>query len=207
MVIEIKVRTKSQRNTEILIVKSFLIFFSKGSTLMQPKFSVLRSSKKHFASRAQAMVEFAIALPVLLMMLFGIIEVSRMAFMYAMVVNSSRDAVRYASAYGRSDNGYLKYSYCTGILKVAKDSGFFLPNPVVTITYDSGPSTSTLGTCDLFASPWEDSDILNVAESGDRVTVTVSVQYKPLVPLIPLRTTTFKATSSRTLLGILQLDN
>ena len=73
--------------------------------------------------RGQAMVEFAIALPVLLMLLIGIMEVGRMLFMYASVVNSSRDAVRYASAYGRSDDGYLKYKYCDGL----GQSGFRVP--------------------------------------------------------------------------------
>lgn len=127
--------------------------------------------------------------------------------MYASVVNSSRDAVRYASAYGRSDEGYLKYSYCSGIVNVAQKSGFFLKNPVVTITYDSGPSTTSLGTCNLFANPWEDPDIVNLVDTEDRVTVTVSANYGPMVSLLPIPARTFTASSSRTILGILELDN
>jgi len=156
--------------------------------------------------RGQAIVEFAIALPVLLMMLVGIMEVGRMLFMYASVVNSSRDAVRYASAYGKSDNGYSKYSYCSGIVDVAQKSGFFLKNPVVSITYDSGPSTSSLGTCNLFANPWEDPDIVNTVDTEDRVTVTVSATYNPMLSLLPIPARTFTATSSRTILGIMKLD-
>jgi Flp pilus assembly protein TadG len=175
-----------------------------------------RSRKQKYPDglRAQAIVEFAIALPVLMMLLVGIMEVGRMVFMYASVVNSSRDAVRYASAYGRSDNelgngNQLKYSYCYGIRDIAKKSGSFLKlqNTDIAITYDSGPGTASLGTCNLFASPWEDPDIVNTVDTGDRVTVTVSATYNPMVSLLPLGTRTFTATSSRTILGVLDLDN
>jgi Flp pilus assembly protein TadG len=153
--------------------------------------------------RGQAIVEFAIALPVLLMLLVGIMEVGRMLFMYASVVNSSRDAVRYASAYGRSDDGYLKYKYCYGIKDVAKKSGFLLKNPVITIAYDTGPSGTSLGSCD--ANTGEDADI-NV-DTEDRVTVTVSATYNPMLSLLPIPARTFTSTSSRTILGVMELEN
>ena len=47
--------------------------------------------------RAQAIVEFAIVLPILLMLLVGIFEVGRLIFMYAAVTNASREAARYGS--------------------------------------------------------------------------------------------------------------
>jgi Flp pilus assembly protein TadG len=46
------------------------------------------------------MVEFALALPLLLLLIFGILEVGRMVFTYSSVVNASREAVRYGSATG-----------------------------------------------------------------------------------------------------------
>jgi len=178
--------------------------FRKLTSGKQKSFGGMRAAK-----RAQAIVEFAIAAPVLFIMLLGIMEAGRMLFVYASVVNASRDAVRYASAYGLSDtplSGHLKYKYCDGIKTVAKNSGFFLKNPTITITYDSGPSTTSLGTCDLFASPWDDPDI-NV-DTGDRVTVSVSAAYTPILPkLLPFATRTFTATTSRTILGIMELDD
>ena len=170
------------------------------------------------ALRGQAMVEFAIALPVLLMLLIGIMEVGRMLFMYASVVNSSRDAVRYASAYGMSDDGYTKYGYCAGIRDVASKSGFFLKlstNPTtgnIKITYDSGPGTSPIVTevstgnaCN--ASSGEDTDVVGKIDTGDRVTVQVSATYNPMLSLLPIPARTITATSSRTILGIIDLDN
>lgn len=157
------------------------------------------------ARRGQAIVEFAIALPVLLMMLLGIIEVSRMLFMYASVVNSSRDAVRYASAYGKSDvsPNYLKYKYCAGIADVAKKSGFFLKNPIITITYDTGPGGSSLGNCPVGTA----GEAAVSVDTGDRVTVSVSATYNPILKLLPIPTRTFTASSSRTILGIMKLDD
>lgn len=162
------------------------------------------------ALRAQALVEFSIALPVLLMLLIGIMEVSRMLFMYASVVNSSRDAVRYASAYGRSedlgDGNLLKYKYCDGIAATAKASGFFLnlQDTDIAITYDTGPGGSSLGSCPPATTTGEAS--VNV-DTGDRVTVTVRAQYNPMLSLLPLPSRTFTSTSSRTILGVLDLDN
>ena len=168
-----------------------------------------RNLKKSGATRGQAMVEFAIALPVLLMLLVGIMEVGRMIFMYAMVVNSSRDAVRYASAYGHSDDGYLKYGYCDGIREQAKLSGFFLnlQDADIDIDYDSGPGTSLLDANGCDDTSGEDADIVNLVDSEHRVTVTVSTDYNPILALLPIPARTFTATSSRTILGVFELDN
>lgn len=45
-----------------------------------------------------AMVEFAIALPLLLLLLFGIAEFGRMLFQYNSLLQASRDAGRYAAS-------------------------------------------------------------------------------------------------------------
>lgn len=48
--------------------------------------------------RGVAMVEFAIALPILLLLLFGIAEFGRMLFQYNSLLQASRDATRYAAS-------------------------------------------------------------------------------------------------------------
>src|SRR5690242_20410457 len=106
---------------------------------------------RHFSSksRAQAMVEFAIVLPILVVVLIGIFEVGRVIFIYAAVTNASREAARYGSAlgYDSSTNFYHKYRYCLGIKKAAAKSAFFLPLTNVTVQYDFPPSTTILATC------------------------------------------------------------
>ena len=57
-------------------------------------------------TRGQAMVEFVIALPILLFVLFGIIEFGRMVFAWMAVQNAARFGIRYAVT------GEFKEIYC-----------------------------------------------------------------------------------------------
>ena len=56
--------------------------------------------RKQRSKRAQAMVEFMLALPVLVALIYGIIEVSRLIFIFASVANASRQAARYGAGSG-----------------------------------------------------------------------------------------------------------
>jgi Flp pilus assembly protein TadG len=175
--------------------------------------------------RAQAIVEFAIALPVLLMMLIGIFEVGRMVFIYAAVNNASREAARYASAVGLNDSGKHKYNHCWAIRDIAKRSAFFarITNANIGIYYDHGPTDAIytdghgpdnqterdlLLECDHLLQTEEDPDVTTATvTSGDRVIVTITAAYSPIVRLIPISSRTFESTSARTILGIFELDN
>src|SRR5512146_1954993 len=79
-------------------------------------------------ARAQAMVEFALALPIFLLVVYGLLEVGRLVFMYSAVTTASREAARYASAWGYVDSlgQYQQYQYCTGIRNAARQVGFLL---------------------------------------------------------------------------------
>jgi Flp pilus assembly protein TadG len=163
---------------------------------------IYSQKRKKSGYRAQAMVEFAIALPVLMVLLVGIMEVGRMILTYALVNNSSRDAVRYASAVGRGDDGLFKYNNCAGIKTSAQQSAYIVTLTTISISYKDENGNSA-GVCD--ATSGEDPDIK--VDSGYRVSVTVTASYSPVVKLIPIGTKTFTATSSRTILGIFDLDD
>lgn len=168
------------------------------------KFNLFQK-KKPAGMRAQAIVEFALVLPILLMILVGILEIGRMIFIYSAVTNASRNAVRYASAIGLEDTGnFHKYLYCDGIKQTARNSAFLMrpADLTITVSYDSGPSTTSLGTCT--ATGAEQTGI-TVPDQG-RVNVTVSAQYRPMVRLIPFPNRTFTASSYRTILGIVNVD-
>lgn len=172
--------------------------------------------KKSRSARAQAIVEFAIALPVLLLLLLGIFEVGRYMFIYSSVTNASRNAVRYASAVGKNDSGYTKYNYCEGIKQVGLKSAYLVsPSDFnIAITYDNGTgtylSTDDTGTTlpDVLCNVWNSSQVDPgvVVSSGDRVTVIVTAQYKPILKLIPLTARTITSRSTRTILGIVDLQ-
>ena len=153
--------------------------------------------------RAQAMTEFAIVLPILMALLVGILEVGRMVFIYAAVNNASREAARYASAVGLADPTHYKYNYCTKIEEVARRSAFNFIQPTITISYDNGPGTASFNTCVDDGSGADGG--VNVS-SGDRVTVTATATYGPLINLIPIGSRTFTSTSSRTIVGVFELQ-
>ena len=168
---------------------------------MKRKHLLLRR-RGQFGFRAQAMVEFAIALPVLLVLVVGVMEVGRMVLTYAMVTNASRDAVRYASAVGIGDDGYDKYNNCVGIQNLAKNSAYIVALSSVTIKYYDANGNYKWD-CDR-TTVGEDTDI-SVA-SNYSVKVTVEASYKPVVKLIPIGQKDFSATSTRTILGIFDLN-
>ena len=117
-------------------------------------------------TKAQAMVEFALALPVLLLVVYGLIEAGRLLFIYASVVTAARQAVRYGSATGINDSGMLYYKDCSGIAAAANRVAFIAPFSDIAITYDDGPEApGDSGSCPA--------DVPNLA-NGDRVKVRVS---------------------------------
>ncbi|HEY5157803.1 MAG TPA: TadE family protein, partial [Anaerolineales bacterium] len=59
-------------------------------------------------NRSQGIVEFAVALPILLMLLFGIIDFSLLFSAWLLIQNMSRQAVRYAVT------GDFNTAYCPG---------------------------------------------------------------------------------------------
>jgi len=150
----------------------------------------------------QAIAEFAIALPILLMILVGLFEVGRMVFIYSAATNGSRNAVRYASAVGLGSDGLTKYNNCEQIKEIVLDSAYLAPVTKVEIWYDDG-SGGSIRYCDQWTSGLVDTDIS--VSTGDRVTVKVTAQYKPMVSLIPFTTRDIVSENSRTIFGIIDL--
>ena len=164
--------------------------------------SINQSSQKQiYGSRGQAMVEFAIAAPILFALLFGVFEFGRMVFVYTAVTNASREAVRYASAVGYDDDGEIKYKHCDGIRDAARRSAYFmnLQDADITITYDHGPGTASFHTCTGTVDPGY------FISSGDRVLVTVTGEYRPYTKLVPFGSRTIVSSSARTILGFVKL--
>lgn len=137
----------------------------------------LRHKRK--ISTAQAMVEFALALPILLLVMYGLIETGRLAFIYASVVSAARQAARYGSATGDNVAGTPYYDDCEGIRQAAKGLGFIQPfsDSDIQIQYDEGPGTTPHDGCPF--------DEIGRPINGDRINVTVSTRYSPIVPLVP----------------------
>lgn len=159
-----------------------------------------KSPSRKKKTTAQAMVEFALALPVLLLVVYGLIETGRLIFIYASVVTAARNAVRYGSATGLNSSGTPYYQDCSGITAAADSVAFITTFSAINITYDAGLGTDgnpiTLSySCP--SSPLPQDKIQN----GWRINVSVSAQYAPIVPLVPFGPFTITSMSSRTLLN------
>ncbi len=156
--------------------------------------------RNHRKSTAQAMVEFSLALPILLLVMYGLIETGRLVFLYASVVTAARQAVRYGSATGLNPAGTPYYNDCTGIRNAAKSLGFIQPfsDSNIQIHYDNGPDAAhswTQATCPIIDTNNPPAHPAN----GDRIYVRVSTQYAPIVPLVPFRPFTIASAGWRTL--------
>lgn len=168
---------------------------------------ILSRTKK---SRAQAMVEFMLIMPLLVVLLYGIIEISRLVFIFASVANASRQAARYGAVAGEMENGYY-YQDCEGIRDVANRSAIIVDFDEINITYDRG--TTADGTQIPITNSVDPSPDVNtcpigedIIRNGDRIIVQVSASYEPIITLLPLDPFTIVSASARTFLISIPID-
>ena len=91
------------------------------------------------AERGQALVEFALTVPILLMLVFGIIDLARLIFAYTQVIDAARNGVRYGIVEGL-DAGNVQYLDCYGIEDAARHTAGLKPRPTaVMVTFQRAP--------------------------------------------------------------------
>lgn len=153
--------------------------------------------------KGQGLVEFALTMPILLLVFMGMFEFGRLLFVFIMVSSSSREAARYGVATGSADvvdSGTRRYYDCTGIRNAALNIGQFISmtSSDIVISYDSGPGGSTVfADCATLAAATTDVSL------GDRIVVTVTYTYTPIAQYAGFNSVpTFNivATSNRTIL-------
>ena len=157
--------------------------------------------RKRFQEKGQGMVEFALTFPIFLMLVYGIFEVGRMIFMYSAVLNASRDAARYAAAADAvmaNDSTYTEYYIdCEGIRARATNVSAIADlsaSDAIKIRYDKGPGTDPIATsCEALRSSG------TALELGDRIIVTVSTTFNPVVPLLNFSNIPISSTTERSI--------
>jgi len=158
----------------------------------------------------QGLVEFALILPVLLLLLFGIIDFGWMIFNYSQLYNAMREATRYGSVVGFVP-GQSQMTNCpeirNQIVRNAGFSGVKATTSYINIWYDDGravPSnelgadqSSVVGDCNgdafnahsatyvcLSAAACPDRGTPANVMNGDRITIDVNVTVQFLTPFI-----------------------
>ncbi len=169
-------------------------YLIKGDTLDMKTF------KGHFIDRTkrtagQGMVEFALSLPVFLFVALGIITFGHLLLVYVLTDTGSREGARYGAASGISATGVQYYRDCDGIINTVLSSAAAagVSQANVSVYYDGGPGKPVIGQC-LPGTLGPDLDL------GNRVVVSISIQYQPLVPLLNLNNIPISVTSARTII-------
>jgi Flp pilus assembly protein TadG len=137
--------------------------------------SILRGRKSDLG---QGLVEFAVALPVVMLVIFGTIEFGRLMITHTAISSASREAARFGAAVGNDDLGILPpYEDCVGIRDAAKRIATALipiGDAEIDIQYDKGPGTAFYSDC---------ATLSETVQLGDRVVVSITTTYEPLIPL------------------------
>ncbi len=172
----------------------------------------IKFNRKMKSQGGQALVEFALAFTIFLLVVLGIIEFGRLLVAYSSVYTAAREAARYGAAVDAS-SGTPLYNDCAGIRAAARRVGFLgmiddkdLANKVQ-ISYDNltnidvtDPNLADLdadGTLDTFTScPCLHNGKNEYVTSGSRIIVKVTTTFSFIVlnlPQITVTSTTYRS--------------
>jgi len=161
----------------------------------------MKSLKRKSRTLGQSAVEFALVLPMLVLLLVGMMEVGRLVFIYVSVFNAAREAARFGQVTAEI-GGIKQYQNCSGIRDRAVNFGFLSDYTAndVEIHYDQGPGTTLSPECASMTAGW-----WNSIQTGSRIIVTVNADYAPILPFVPLSSFTIVSSSARTILGTIDI--
>jgi hypothetical protein len=138
----------------------------------------------HGGPNGQAVVEFALALPIVLLIMVMIAEFGWFVAQSSASISAAREAGRYASSVG-AGGGTFRYLHCDGIRAAARnatDMVTTLSADRIQIRYvtDAGADTTTAcNNAESGSSGPVDSQIARF----ERVEITVRVPYQAMTPL------------------------
>ena len=118
-------------------------------------------------TRGQALVEFALLSPVLVMMVLGVIDLGRAFYTYEALANAAREGARYCSLHAHDSN----------LVSGANVSSS-------TIDRVTGELAGTVSNISVFGATTSDPACDTTVDDGSPVTVSVSTTFTPITPLI-----------------------
>lgn len=137
---------------------------------------------KSRSERGATLVEMAFVAPLALLLLFGVIEFSRLLYTYSQVWTAAREGARYATTVGDTDgDGTPNYLDCDGILDaaVAKAIGLGIRDDQIDVTIVSDTNTAD---CDPLTATPNPVDI--DVDNGAIVTIDVDYQFDAATPIL-----------------------
>lgn len=150
------------------------------------------ASQARASQSGATLVEFAIILPLLLLLLFGIIEFARVVTEFTTVRTAAREGARYATTVGTPDAPH--YTDCQGIIDAAQAQAVVGDVTDVSVKW-SGPDGYSFANCahDSINDP-DPEDIL----SGTEITVVVTSNFDSVLPIFEVFLDDLELTSEQT---------
>ena len=181
---------------------------------MKRLFLPIKPTKKPKATRAQGLLEFALALPILLLLVFGIIEFGRLMQAWLALENGSRFAVRYAVT------GNYDVQYCDeAIAAVASSLGVTTTDLLADdmqdgkadcrVPYDKGITNweDKMNALQDWARMQSIKDVALAGATGIAWNPAVSGDYLDYLAYYPADIDALDATTKAALLGMPQIQN
>jgi hypothetical protein len=150
-------------------------------------------------TRGQTMVEFALVLPLLLFVMFGIMELGRLLLIFVTTTSAAREATRYATAV-EDVGGVSRFQDCIGIRAAARQVDVLDAIQTINIRYyvDYGGTSTLIGTCPNEGAANQVGPDLDL---GNQVVVEVISNFQPIIPnLVPININQIEAESARTVI-------
>jgi Flp pilus assembly protein TadG len=133
--------------------------------------------------RGSAIVEFTLVGFTLLLMVFGMFEMCRMALVYVDLANASRVAVRYAITHGVDRTGACNSGAGCGTSDGAATASSICGASGVLTSFATGPLNTSNLSCSYSGTGGLGGAV------GTTVQITVSYAYDPWFTVLPLRVT------------------
>ena len=130
--------------------------------------------------RGATAVELAMALPIFLVLVLGIVELARFVAATNALNAATREAARYGSSVGDSVNLVPRFTDCDEIRAAAIRFDGSLTPADISVAFDSGPGTAQKAACPAGGPS------LNPAliDAGDRIEIVAQRSFTFTVPLI-----------------------
>jgi Flp pilus assembly protein TadG len=134
----------------------------------------LHRLRQNRSGRGQALVEFALVLPIFAIMLFGIIDLGRFVFTANSLNNGAREAARFASVANRpAECAALSRTACA--TTIARSHAWGVPQGGVTVTVN----------CERYSAGGTKSDPgVSACRTDDFLVVQAQTEFTLVTPLI-----------------------
>lgn len=149
------------------------------------------------AIRGQSLVEFALVLPLILFVVFGVFEFGRILFLFSEISNSTREAARFGSTTGQGEIGVANYLDCNAIRNAARQTAFLIDynDADIKIGYERNNGSNQFGVFAQCGDAALDADDIGL---GDRIVITITQNIEPILSFVPISDFPISSVSRRT---------